>query len=248
MDPKLIKAFLISFLFLIFSFIGFPAPLVSQVDPAGEWNLLYPKIRDRLISKEEARETLKRLETLLKDVYSKTINREQGGGLCFPLKGYGHPDIGGKEGSGYQIQAYDFFDGNQHKGHPGHDIFIHDKNQDSLDDETGKPVEVIAAASGIVVSVNLNWEPSSPIRGGNYIWIFEPIKSRYYYYAHLNKIFIKVGQVLSKGERLGTVGRTGVKAYPKKSPTHLHFTVHQSKDGYPKPINPYLELIKASRE
>jgi hypothetical protein len=64
---------------------------------------------------------------------------------------------------------------NQHKGHPGLDIFIHDKNQDSLDDETGKPVEVIAAVSGIVASVNLNWEPSSPIRGGNYIWIYDPI-------------------------------------------------------------------------
>ena len=248
MDPKLIKAFLISFLFLILSFIGFPAPLVSQVDPADEWNLLYPEIRDRLISKEEAQYKLKKLEVLLRDFYLKTANLGQDDRLCFPLKGYGPSAIGGKEGSGYQIQGYDFFDGNQHKGHPGHDIFIHDKNQDSLDDGTGKPVEVIAAASGIVVSVNLNWEPSSPIRGGNYIWIFEPIKSRYYYYAHLNEIFVKVGQVVSKGERLGTVGRTGVKAYPKKSPTHLHFTVHQSKDGYPKPINPYLELIKANRE
>ncbi len=248
MNPKLIKPFLISFLFLILSSIGFTAPLVSQIDPASEWNLLYPKIRDRLISKEEAQYKLKKLEVLLKDFYLKTANLGQDDRLCFPLKGYGHPDIGGKEGSGYQIQGYDFFDGNQHKGHPGHDIFIHDKNQDSLDDETGKPVEVIAAASGVVVSVNLNWEPSSPIRGGNYIWIFEPIKSRYYYYAHLNEIFIKIGQVVSKGERLGTVGRTGVKAYPKKSPTHLHFTIHQSKDGYPKPINPYLELIKARWE
>jgi murein DD-endopeptidase MepM/ murein hydrolase activator NlpD len=248
MNPKLIKPFLISFLFLILSFIGFTAPLVSQIDPASEWNLLYPKIRDRLISKEEAQYKLKKLEVLLKDFYLKTANLGQDDRLCFPLKGYGHPDIGGKEGSGYQIHGYDFFDGNQHKGHPGHDIFIHDKNQDNLDDETGKPVEVIAAASGVVVSVNLNWEPSSPIRGGNYIWIFEPIKSRYYYYAHLNEIFIKVGQLVSKGERLGTVGRTGVKAYPKKSPTHLHFTVHQSKDGYPKPMNPYLELIKASQE
>jgi len=248
MNPKLIKPFLISFLFLILSFIGFTAPLVSQTNPASEWNLLYPKIRDHLISKEEAQYKLKKLEVLLKDFYLKTASLGQDDRLWFPLKGYGHPDIGGKEGSGYQIQGYDFFDGNQHKGHPGHDIFIHDKNQDSLDDETGKPVEVIAAASGVVVSVNLNWEPSSPIRGGNYIWIFEPIKNRYYYYAHLNEIFIKVGQVVSRGERLGTVGRTGVKASPKKSPTHLHFTVHQSKDGYPKPINPYLELIKASRE
>jgi len=109
-------------------------------------------------------------------------------------------------------------------------------------------VEVISASSGIVVSINLNWEPSSPIRGGNYIWIYEPIGSRYFYYAHLNEIFVTVGQIISKCDRLGTAGRTGVNAYPKRSPTHLHFTVHQSKDGYPEPINPYTELIKANQK
>ena len=119
-------------------------------------------------------------------------------------------------------------------------------NQDGLDDVTGRPVDVISASTGMVVSVNLNWEPSSPIRGGNYIWIYDPIKSRYYYYAHLNEIFVSVGQIVSKGNRLGTVGRTGVKAYPKRSPTHLHFQVLQSVDGYPKPINPYMDLTKGS--
>jgi murein DD-endopeptidase MepM/ murein hydrolase activator NlpD len=218
----------------------------SQVDPASEWNLLYPKIRDRTISKGEAQEKLKALEILLKDFYLRTTSLEQDDRLCFPLKGYGPSAIGGKGGSGYQIQGYDFFDGNQHKGHPSHDIFIFDQNQDGLDDRTRKPVEVIAAVSGVVVSVNLHWDPPSLIRGGNYIWTYDPMKSRYYYYAHLNEIFVKAGQVVSKGERLGTVGRTGVKAYPKKSPTHLHFTVHQSKDGYPKPFNPFMELIKAS--
>ncbi len=248
LNPRTLEPYLFVSVVLILFLLAIPSHLLSQNDPAFEWNLLYPKIRDRLISKEEAREKLKGLEVLLKDLYLKTTTREQDDRLCFPLKGYGSSAIGGKEGSGYQIRDYDFFDGNQHKGHPGHDIFIHDKNQDGLDDATGKPVEIIAASSGIVVTIYLNWEPSSPIRGGNYIWIFDPVKSRYYYYAHLNEIFIKVGQVVSKGERLGTVGRTGVKAYPKRSPTHLHFTVHQSKDGYPKPINPYLELIKASQE
>jgi murein DD-endopeptidase MepM/ murein hydrolase activator NlpD len=243
----IIRSLLTTFTISIF-ILFYHSILSPQSDPASEWNLLYPKIRDGGISKEKAREKLKELEASLKGFYLKTTNREQDGRLCFPLKGYGPSAIGGKEGSGYQTQGYDFFDGNRHKGHPGHDIFIRDKNQDGLDDITMKPVEVISASSGIVVSVNLNWEPSSPIRGGNYIWIFEPVKSRYYYYAHLNEILVKVGQVVSKGERLGTVGRTGLKAYPKRSPTHLHFTVHQSIDGYPKPINPYSELTKASQE
>ena len=233
---------LIFFGFIFVLFYPFTS-IQSQLDPASEWDLLYPKIRDRSISKGEAQEKLKALEILSKDFYLKKTTLEQDDRLCFPLRGYGPSAIGGKGGNGYQIQGYDFFDGNQHKGHPGHDIFILDLNQDGLDDRTEKPVEVIAAASGIVVSINLHWEPSSPIRGGNYIWIYDPIKSRYYYYAHLNEIFTKVGQVVSKGKRLGTVGRTGVKAYPKKSPTHLHFTVHHSKEGYPKPMNPFMDLV-----
>jgi len=234
---------LISILFLI----SVPSPGQSQTDPALEWHHLYVKIRDRLISKEEARARLNNLEILLKDTYLKSGGKEMDDCLDFPLKGYSIRSIGGKEGSGYQPQEYDFFDGNDHKGHPGHDIFIRDKNQDGLDDVTGKPVEVISVSPGIVVSVNLNWEPSSPLRGGNYIWIYEPIKGRYFYYAHLREIFVKVGQIVSKRNPLGTIGRTGVKAYPKRSPTHLHFVVHHSVKGYPKPVNPYMELIRASR-
>jgi len=189
---------------------------------------------------------LRGLEPLLKDRYLKSWNRKSEDRLTFPLRGYGPTAIGGKDGSGYQPKGYDFFDGNRHKGHPAHDIFIRDKNQDSLDDGTGKPVEAISVCSGMVVSVNLNWEPSSPIRGGNYTWIYDPIKSRYYYYAHLNEIFVKVGDIVSRDDKLGTVGRTGVKAYPKRSPTHLHFQVLQSVDGYPRPINPYMDLTKGS--
>ena len=151
-----------------------------------------------------------------------------------------------RKGSGYQAQGYDFFDGNRHKGHPGHDIFIRDRDQDGKDDSTGKSVNVISASSGIIVSVNSNWEPSSPIRGGNYIWIYEPIRGRYYYYAHLEEIFVTIGRIVSRGEWIGTVGRTGKNAYPKRSPTHLHFTVHRSTEGCPMPVDPYRELVKES--
>jgi len=244
MIPRRIEL-LLSTLLILFLFV--PISL-SQNDPAGEWHLLYIKIRDRLISKEEAQERLKTLEAILREVYSKTGKSEKDDRLCFPLKGYSFHSIGGKGGSGYQAQGYDFFDGNDHTGHPGHDLFIRDKNQDGLDDMTEKPVGVLSVCSGIVVSINLNWAPSSPIRGGNYIWICEPIKNRYYYYAHLDEIFVRVGQMVSKGDRLGIVGRTGVKAYLRHSPTHLHFVAHQSMDGYPKPINPYIELLRGNQE
>ena len=246
MNPRALEPLIITFLILALS-LFYPIALPSQIDPANEWHLLYLKIRDGLISKTEAQDKLRELEVSLKDLYLKSNEKKENHSLLFPLKGYGPQAIGGKKGSGYQIQGYDFFDGNQHKGHPGHDIFIRDKNQDGLDDVTGKPVEVLSVSSGIVVSMNLNWEPSSPIRGGNYIWIYEPIKKHYLYYAHLNDILIKVGQIISSGDRLGTVGRTGVNAYKKRSPTHLHFTVHHSVDGHPKPINS-MELIKKEQK
>ena len=214
-------------------------------DPALEWHLLFVKIRDRLISKEEARSKLTALEILLKESYLKNAHVQGEDSLSFPLLGYDCHAIGGKGGSGYRAEGYDFFDGNDHRGHPAHDLFIRDRNQDGIDDGTGKPVEVVSISSGLVVSINLNWESASRIRGGNYIWIYEPIKSQYFYYAHLNEVLVRVGQTVSRWDRIGTVGRTGLNAYPKRSPTHLHLAVLQSAAGDPKPINPYLDLIKA---
>jgi peptidoglycan LD-endopeptidase LytH len=216
------------------------------MESAVQWHLLYTQIRDGLISKQEAQFRLKFLEVSLKDSYLKHSNRKEESSLCFPLEGYTRSAIGGKKGSGYQAQGYDFFDGDQHRGHPGHDIFIRDRDQKGSDDSTGKSVNVISASSGIIVSINSNWEPSSPVRGGNTIWIYEPVESRYYYYAHLQEIFVIIGRIVSRGERIGTVGRTGKNAYPKRSPTHLHFTVHYSIEGCPMPVDPYRELVKGS--
>ena len=238
------------FFFLISSILVFYRfeCLRAQIDPARQWHLLCTKIREGVISKQEAQPQVKSLEILLREFYQSHSGVREKESLCFPLEGYHSGSIGGNDGSGYQIEGYDFFDGNRHKGHPGHDIFIRDKNQDGLDDVTGKPVNVISASSGIVVSINLDWKPSSPIRGGNYIWIYEPVTSRYYYYSHLNEIFVETGQVVNRGEKIGTVGRTGKNAYSKRSPTHLHFTVHQSMARYPKPINPYRDLTKVGFE
>jgi len=244
MHPRTLEPFRVAILMILTATLFLPSPLLSQDDPSWEWHLLYVKIRDRLIAKEEALDKLNNLEISMREFYLKESERELDNRLYFPLKGYSIHSIGGKGGSGYQAKGYDFFDGNDHKGHPGHDIFIRDKNQDGLDDGTGNPVEVVSASPGMVVSVNSNWQPSSPLRGGNYIWIYDPTKKRYCYYAHLNEIFVKVGQIVSTGDRLGALGRTGVRAYPKKSPTHLHFVVHESINGYPKPVNPYAELLQ----
>ncbi len=238
-----VKAILGAFIGLSLIILSPSEVLLCQGDPAAEWDHLYVQIRDGLISKGEARIQLKELEGLLKDLWKKDQSPVSDHRLCFPVEGYGPNAIGGKGGNGYQAKGYDFFDGNRHKAHPSQDIFIRDKDQDGRDDMTRKPVYVLSASSGIVVSVFLDWQPGSPIRGGNYIWIYEPDGNRYYYYAHLNEISVRIGQVVSRGARIGTVGRTGTNAYPHRSPTHLHFTVYHSEGGDPKPVNPYKELI-----
>ena len=231
---------------LFFTFIALysPGSLQTQVDPAQEWHLLYLKIRDGLVSKQEAQFRFRSLDGTLRQFYPGAPDEEGGKALCFPLEGYGPSAIGGKAGSGYKIRGYDFFDGDRHRGHPGHDVFIRDKNRDCLDDATGRPVNVVSAASGVVVSVNTGWEMSSPIRGGNCIWTYEPGRSRYYYYAHLDEIYVSIGQRINRGERIGTVGRTGKNAHPERSPTHLHLAVLESIDGSPRPIDPYNQLTQ----
>jgi murein DD-endopeptidase MepM/ murein hydrolase activator NlpD len=53
-----------------------------------------------------------------------------------------------------------------------------------------------------------------------------------------------------KGQQtIATVGRTGLNAFKKRSPTHLHFTqLRFNNNFYPKPIDTYKELLEAKRQ
>ena len=79
---------------------------------------------------------------------------------------------------------------------------------------------VIAAVSGTVVMAG--WR--SYEGGGNVIWVMEGTKL-YTTYNHLSQWFVKPGQRISAGQRIGLIGTSGVTTGP-----HLHFEVWL---GYP---------------
>lgn len=219
-------------------------------DSAANLNSLNNKVRDGKVSKEDALVQLKQILPLIKayyfaqggKVYSKTDQ-------AFPVKGYNSSNIGGKNGSGYIDDGYNYFDGNKHKGHPAHDIFINDVNQDCVDDKTKLPTEVLSMTGGIVLAVETKWDSTSEQRGGNYIWIYDPNENSFFYYAHNSKVLVKAGAIVKPGEVIAYVGRTGLNAFKKRSPTHLHFMqLSFDKNFIPIPIDPYKDLLKAKTQ
>ena len=89
---------------------------------------------------------------------------------------------------------------------------------------------VIEAKTGCVVG-NLSCNG----RRGHYVVINHNIGNYYTIYMHLDQVNVQVGQVVSRGQKIGTMGNTGEvypipSAYSPYSGTHLHF---QTTQGYP---------------
>ncbi len=221
---------------------------VIKSPPTGkcvDFNSLNNKIRDCLISKEDA---LKQIQILLPEL--KIYFYKNGGqdfaksNWVFPVQGYTAKSIGGSNGSGYIDTGYDYFDGNKHKGHPAQDIFIFDKNQDCISDITKKPVNVLSMTGGIVIATETIWDSTSDLRGGKYIWIYDPSTNNFFYYAHNSKVLVHPCNIVKPGDTIATVGRTGLNAFKKRSPTHLHLMQLKLDDrSYPSPVNCYKDLI-----
>ena len=78
---------------------------------------------------------------------------------------------------------------------------------------------------------------------GNYIIINHNVGGYYTIYMHLKDIYVREGQTVGRGQKIGTMGNTG-NVYPvpsKSSPyrgTHLHFSVRIGAP-YGSHINPY---------
>lgn len=166
--------------------------------------------------------------------------------FVFPIKGYTPEKSIGGRGMGYRADGFDLFDMDVKGSHPAHDLFVYDKNQDNLDDRTWKPVEVLAFTSGVVVAVENNWKYDSDLRGGNWIWIYDPCLDGLFYYAHNNVLFVEPGQWVNAGDKISEMGRSGFNAFKRRSPTHLHLMfLKLNKDALPEPGDTYDWLMNA---
>jgi hypothetical protein len=222
---------------------GAPSLATMESPLCSAFNELNSRIRDGQIGKSAARRELsERLENICTEYYQRGGKNYLPVQWVFPLAGYDAGAIDKGRSHGFVPNGYDFFSGNRHGGHPAYDIFIRDRNQDSRDDRSGKAVSVLSMTGGIVVALEKGWQKGSKLRGGNYIWIYDPANDLLVYYAHNEELFIGLGTIVMPGDLLATVGRSGYNAAKRRSPTHLHFSVLRLKDGNPVPVRVYSEL------
>lgn len=232
-------------------------PIATQAaarpTPAGEnpclaFDRLNSSIRDGRIEKQAARAAVAGLLPQLKAYFYAAGGADSPPNQwIFPLQGYDAKAIGGVRGEGYVPRGYDYFAGNKHGGHPAHDIFILDKNQDEKDDRSGDPVSVLSMRNGVVIAAASDWKAGGDLRGGKYIYILDPATSSLLYYAHNGEIFVKPGDLVAAGQKIAIVGRTGKSASEKRSPTHLHLMQLVFENGTLQPKDLYQTLLAAGK-
>jgi murein DD-endopeptidase MepM/ murein hydrolase activator NlpD len=224
---------------------------VRVVNPAvANFHYLYAAIRDGEIKEAEAQDSISRLLPQLKSYCVENQGKEHPDSTwIFPVQNYGINMIGGRKGSDYIPGKYRFYNTHGNASHPAHDIFINDKNQDILDDNTNDYVKILAMTGGVVVSTEHFWDTTMTKKGGNFIYIYEPFSKMLYYYAHNDVLWVTLGDIVVPGQHIANMGRTGLNAYKKRSPTHLHFSMLQFEDdGSAKPIKPYAYLEKTRQK
>lgn len=228
--------------------LSYAPPLHERVPCAcvNDFRQLKINLRERRITQAEAIAGIKRLFPQIKEYYFENGGMYFGeNAWVFPLQGYTIVTSGSNGGKDYVEAGYNYFDDQKHGAHPSFDFFIRDRNQDCLDDRCSKPVAVLSMTGGIVVAAANKWDESSKLRGGKFIWIYDPSTDGLVYYAHNSNLLVYVGDIIKPGDIIATVGRTGVNACKKRSQTHLHLTYLRISDGYPKPVNIYSYLKKA---
>ncbi|MCE7041322.1 M23 family metallopeptidase [Dyadobacter sp. CY312] len=198
-------------------------------------------IRDCVITPDSAKIAFQAVMHNFRSVYNRdSCQAIDSSYFVFPVQYYSPRESIGGRGKGYRPNGFDLFDMNVKGSHPAHDIFVRDRNQDNLDDRTWQPIDVLAFTPGIVVATENSWKYDSDLRGGNWIWIYDPCLDMLFFYAHNNLVIVQPGQWVKAGDKIAEMGRSGFNAFKKRSPTHLHLmTLKLNEDASPEPYDTY---------
>lgn len=119
--------------------------------------------------------------------------------------------------------------------HKGIDIVALINNRSSVD-------TVLAHTDGEVIDIKTGTKNKRGATGmasyGNYIQI-EHANGYTTFYAHLSEVYVKIGQIVKKGEEIGYMGDSG-----NATGIHLHFEIRKNKT-YESNINPINYLNSA---
>lgn len=240
---------LLNILFTVFSVFGLKSdhvnPFAFSEDSTvfSRYKELLVNIREKKITPIEAELEFKSIMMVLKEAYPNTLDSSQSSNLVFPMTKSNYTAVGGS-GTGFYIKQFNLFDHSVSGSHPAHDIFIYDPDQDCIDNRKQEYVDIVSVGNGVVLAVEKDWTDTSEYRGGNYVWVFDFERGGLWYYAHHRKVVVEPGQIVTPGNKLGEVGRTGFNAKNKRSDTHLHLMYLEVDSAYyPQPKN-YFKWLK----
>jgi murein DD-endopeptidase MepM/ murein hydrolase activator NlpD len=114
--------------------------------------------------------------------------------------------------------------------HTGSDLLENHLYAIDLFMEEGSPV--YSMSWGVVVLAEGGWKEddnlsTSSMLGGNTVIIYNPHDEKFYRYAHLASPSVVAGEIVKHGEKIGTVGHTGINASRPGHGEHLHFEINR---------------------
>ena len=101
------------------------------------------------------------------------------------------------------------------------------RQHEGVDIFAQRGTHVVSASDGIVTRVGETG------LGGRVVWVWDPTRGLMLYYAHLHEQYVTIGERVTEGDVLGTVGNTG---NARTTAPHLHFGIYERGRGA---IDPY---------
>jgi murein DD-endopeptidase MepM/ murein hydrolase activator NlpD len=214
-----------------------------QLEGCLQWEGVEQGLLDGKIEGKEARKRFKELwsQVTIDDLPPAKEGLWQ---WDFPVPGYGEDSYSAQI---YSAEKFKYLDGPKFQGHPGVNIYIHDRERKGLDERSGKPAPVVSCTDGVVVSARKFWSDTDPNPLGVYVVILCQDEKRLFYYCNLSKLRVSLGELVDKGQVIGYVGRTGADTVRKNLGTHLRFQVFSFDDGLFYPVFPCRALREAKQ-